>query len=177
MYVGRFDSQRFGDLFGRHGFIRCQHQDLALSLWRAGDATEAETVAEKAASLAAGRGRGYAARRDGLLGNLRYDAAQAKKAEDLKAALDLAQQAKTHYTRGAVRGGETAAGGSVRFLGGEAAGGGGGGGAAFTGGASTGGGSCLGGAAGSLRAGTAGGSAAFLGCSAADEAENLALAA
>jgi len=73
--------------------------NLALALWRAGELDEAEAAAEQTATLSDGR---LNALRDGLLGNLRYTAAKAAEAEDLRAALGLAEQARSHYLRGAV---------------------------------------------------------------------------
>lgn len=83
--------------------------NLALTLWRKGDADEAETAAEKAATLSEGE---LDALRDGILGNLRFEAALKKaqkqtKAEPrskiLEAALELMVQARKHYQRGALR--------------------------------------------------------------------------
>jgi Ca-activated chloride channel homolog len=82
--------------------------NLAVSLWRQGEADEAETAAEKTATLSEGR---LDALRDGILGNLRFEAALKKAAEQtkgprskiLEAAVDLMVQARKHYQRGAVR--------------------------------------------------------------------------
>lgn len=73
--------------------------NLALALWKAGQADEAETAAEQAATLSDGE---FNPLRDGLLGNVRYAAARKVEAEDLRAALGLAEQARAHYLRGAV---------------------------------------------------------------------------
>ena len=62
-------------------------------------ADEAETAAEQAATLSDGE---FNPLRDGLLGNVRYAAARKVEAEDLRAALGLAEQARAHYLRGAV---------------------------------------------------------------------------
>ena len=73
--------------------------NLALSLWRLGDGDEAETKAEMAATLG-----GLDALRDGILGNLRFQAALAKaEAGDLGTAVDLMTKARAHYQRGALR--------------------------------------------------------------------------
>lgn len=74
--------------------------NLALALWRAGQLDEAETAAETAATLSDGA---LAHLRDGLLGNLRYTAAQEKEAAgDLEGAAALARQARDHLLRGAL---------------------------------------------------------------------------
>lgn len=93
--------------------------NLALALWRIGAMEAAETAAEKAAALSGGR---LDVRRDGILGNIRYDQARAVvdtraaaapvpqpgakagqqgRGPDLQKALDLVGQAKTHFLRGA----------------------------------------------------------------------------
>ena len=93
--------------------------NLALALWRIGAMEAAETAAEKAAALSGGR---LDVRRDGILGNIRYDQARAVvdtrpsagpvarpgakagqqgRGPDLQEALDLVGQAKTHFLRGA----------------------------------------------------------------------------
>ena len=93
--------------------------NLALALWRIGAMEAAETAAEKAAALSRGR---LEVRRDGILGNIRYDQARAVvdtrpstapvpqpggkavqpgRGPDLQKALDLVGQAKTHFLRGA----------------------------------------------------------------------------
>jgi len=74
--------------------------NLALALWKAGMYDQAETAAEQAATLSNGA---MSTLRDGLLGNLRYAQAQAARAEDPQGALGLAEQARGHYLRGAVR--------------------------------------------------------------------------
>ena len=83
--------------------------NLATTLWRLREADEAETAAEKAATLSEGR---LDALRDGILGNLRFEAALKKAAEEtkdqppskiLEQALGLMVQARKHYQRGAVR--------------------------------------------------------------------------
>ena len=94
--------------------------NLALALWRIGAMEAAETAAEKAAALSQGR---LDARRDGILGNIRYD--QARQIADAKApparapgsgagvpeqgsgpdlqkALELVGQSKDHFLRGAM---------------------------------------------------------------------------
>ena len=92
--------------------------NLALALWRIGAMEAAETAAEKAAALSKGTLDG---RRDGVLGNIRYDQARAvadakpaaatspgsptapaNAGPDLQKALDLVGQAKTHFQRGVV---------------------------------------------------------------------------
>jgi len=73
--------------------------NLALARWRAGDAEAAETAAERAATLSDGA---LSHLRDGLLGTLRYAAAQAKQSEDLPAALELAERARSNFLRGAL---------------------------------------------------------------------------
>lgn len=73
--------------------------NLALSLWKAGDLDAAETAAEEAATLSDGALNPL---RDGLLGNLRYAAAEAAQEQDLQAALALAKQARAHFLRGAL---------------------------------------------------------------------------
>ncbi len=77
------------------------HYNLALALWRAGDAAEAELAAEKAATLSDGR---LVPLRDGIFGNLRMSEAQGKLAgeqPDLQAALGAAQKARDHFLHGA----------------------------------------------------------------------------
>jgi len=85
--------------------------NLAVTLWRQAEADEAETAAEKTATLSEGR---LDALRDGVLGNLRFEAALKKAAEQtkaeprskiLEAAVDLMVQARKHYQRGALRSG------------------------------------------------------------------------
>jgi hypothetical protein len=75
--------------------------NLALALWRAGDATAAEIAAEKAATLSDGR---LASLRDGIHGNLKIDEAQHKlggEQPDLQGALSAAQKARDHFVHGA----------------------------------------------------------------------------
>lgn len=93
--------------------------NLALACWRVGEMDAAETAAEKAAALSKGR---LDVRRDGILGNIRYDQARAiadakpappsqpvpgakapapSAGPDLQKALDLLGQAKNHYLRAA----------------------------------------------------------------------------
>jgi hypothetical protein len=77
------------------------HYNLALALWRAGQAHDAEIAAEKAATLSDGE---LAPLRDGILGNTKMDEAQAKlsgDAPDLQAALAAAQKARDHFLHGA----------------------------------------------------------------------------
>jgi tetratricopeptide (TPR) repeat protein len=76
------------------------HYNLALALWRAGERDEAETAAEKAASLSAGKLAGL---RDGILGNLRFEQSAAVEPTDLPRALQLAEQARDLYLAGASR--------------------------------------------------------------------------
>lgn len=71
--------------------------NLALARWRAGEPDAAEIAAEKAAALSSGR---LNALRDGLLGNVRYQAARAT--EDPGQGLELAKQARDHFLRGAL---------------------------------------------------------------------------
>ena len=72
--------------------------NLALTLWRLGEGDDAETKAEIAATL------GLDTLRDGILGNLRFQAALAKaEAGDLGTAVDLMAKARAHYQRGALR--------------------------------------------------------------------------
>lgn len=71
--------------------------NLALARWRAGEPDAAEVAAEKAAALSSGR---LNALRDGLLGNVRYQAARAT--EDPGQGLELAKQARDHFLRGAL---------------------------------------------------------------------------
>ena len=82
--------------------------NLALALWRSGDADGAETAAEKASALAQGEFDGL---RDGILGNLRYDKARAladaevepqKEVEQLENAVKAAGTARNHFERSAV---------------------------------------------------------------------------
>jgi tetratricopeptide (TPR) repeat protein len=82
--------------------------DLALACWRVGEMDAAETAAEKAAALSKGR---FDARRDGILGSLRYDRArqlaadtkdQQTELQNLRQALELATQARGHFQRGAL---------------------------------------------------------------------------
>jgi Ca-activated chloride channel homolog len=82
--------------------------NLALALWRSGDADGAETAAEKASALAKGEFDGL---RDGILGNLRYDKARAlgdakvgpqKEVEQLQQAVAAAGTARNHFQRSAV---------------------------------------------------------------------------
>lgn len=73
--------------------------NLALALWKAGQLDEAETEAERAATLSDGR---LSYLRDGVLGNLRFAAAKSKEAEDLQGALAAAEQARDHYLRGSL---------------------------------------------------------------------------
>lgn len=84
------------------------HYNLALALWRAGDAGAAEIAAEQAATLSDGR---LVPLRDGILGNLKMGEAQAKLAgeqPDLQAALGLAQKARDHFLHGAADAGAPA---------------------------------------------------------------------
>ena len=84
------------------------HYNLALALWRAGDAGAAEIAAEQAATLSDGR---LVPLRDGILGNLKMGEAQAKLAgeqPDLQAALGLAQKARDHFLHGAANAGAPA---------------------------------------------------------------------
>jgi hypothetical protein len=75
------------------------HYNLALAAWRAGDVDAAELAAEKAATLSNGE---LAPLRDGILGNLRYDAARkAQGAGELDPALASAKAAVDHFARGA----------------------------------------------------------------------------
>jgi Ca-activated chloride channel family protein len=76
--------------------------NLALALWKAGRADEAETEAERAATLSDGA---LAPLRDGILGNLRLAAAQQRAGEDLQGALQAAEQARDHYLRGSLASG------------------------------------------------------------------------
>lgn len=81
------------------------HYNLALALWRAGDAGAAEIAAEQAATLSDGR---LVPLRDGILGNLKMGEAQAKLAgeqPDLEAAFGLAQKARDHFLHGAAQAG------------------------------------------------------------------------
>lgn len=73
--------------------------NLALAAWRAGDAQTAEVAAEKAATLSGGR---FAPLRDGLLGNLRYEAARQAVEGDPAQALESARAARDHFLRGAL---------------------------------------------------------------------------
>ncbi len=82
--------------------------NLALALWRSGDAGGAETAAEKASALAQGEFDGL---RDGILGNLRYDKARAladaevepqKEVEQLENAVKAAGTARNHFERSVV---------------------------------------------------------------------------
>lgn len=84
------------------------HYNLALALWRAGDAGAAEIAAEQAATLSDGR---LVPLRDGILGNLKMGEAQAKLAgeqPDLQAALGLAKKARDHFLHGAAGAGAPA---------------------------------------------------------------------
>lgn len=84
------------------------HYNLALALWRAGDAAEAEIAAEKAATLSDGK---LVPLRDGIFGNLRMSEAQGKLAAeqpDLQAALGAAQKARDHFLHGAAEAGAPA---------------------------------------------------------------------
>lgn len=77
------------------------HYNLALAYWRAGNSGEAEIAAEKAATLSDGK---LGALRDGVLGNLKFDAARAKLAgeqPDLSGALEQAHKARDHFVHGA----------------------------------------------------------------------------
>ncbi|MCA8942908.1 MAG: hypothetical protein KDB80_10145 [Planctomycetes bacterium] len=72
--------------------------NLALARWKSGDADGAETAAEKAAAMSKGRLRPL---RDGLVGNLRFEAARAATESDLQHALELARQSKVCFAHGA----------------------------------------------------------------------------
>lgn len=77
--------------------------DLALALWRAGQAQQAEIAAEKAATLSDGA---LAPLRDGILGNIKMDEAHAKltgEQPDLQAALAAAEKARDHFVHGAAK--------------------------------------------------------------------------
>ncbi len=84
------------------------HYNLALALWRAGDAGAAEIAAEQAATLSDGK---LVPLRDGILGNLKMGEAQAALAgeqPDLQASLGLAQKARDHFLHGAAEAGAPA---------------------------------------------------------------------
>lgn len=89
--------------------------NLALALWRSGQADAAETAAEKAAALSKGA---FNSLRDGILGNLRFDQAKALDAEqgkpeqripNLEKAVELAGKARGHFQRGALGAGDNRA--------------------------------------------------------------------
>ncbi len=92
-------AQAFSEALQRQPDSAKLHYNLALALWRAGQTAEAETHAEMAATLSGGK---LAPLRDGLLGNLRFAAAQSKAEEDLKEALKLAKSARRFYQSGAL---------------------------------------------------------------------------
>ena len=80
--------------------------NLALAEWGAGNAEAAEVAAEKVATLSEGR---LAPLRDGLVGNLRLEAARTALAEDPERALELAGKARDALVRAARRGSGTPA--------------------------------------------------------------------
>src|SRR5690606_34496235 len=80
------------------------HSTLALALWRAGAAHEAEIAAEKAATLSDGA---FAALRDGILGNVKFDEAKARLAgevPDPQGARAAAERARDHFVHAAASG-------------------------------------------------------------------------
>lgn len=79
------------------------HYNHALALWRAGQPDAAEAAAERAAAYSDGR---LAALRDGIVGNLRFEQSVAREQQaqpNLAQALALAEAAREHFERGALR--------------------------------------------------------------------------
>lgn len=85
-----------------HGANPRRCYNLALALWRAGRLEEAQTEAERAATLSNGE---LSALRDGILGNVQLQRARAEK--DLRKALALAERARDLFLAGATRSGAT----------------------------------------------------------------------